>query len=250
MRRWVLRITGLCAAVLAWHLLVSSLEPTPLPRPSDVVSSAWSNFRLLAEGAGYTTWRLIQGLTWGFLAATALAIASSRWMALRHLFGGPIEVVRPIPPIALTPFFILLLGLGDESQVGLIGLGAFMMFYVGWLEALRRTPDALLNSARSLGYDGLRLVLQVALPYAWPAQKPIWRLAIATGLSLSVAAEYLGAQGGLGFIIRNARTVLDFGEIAAASIALGGIAIAVDLVATEAIDFSSRWARKSGRFDV
>jgi ABC-type nitrate/sulfonate/bicarbonate transport system permease component len=168
---------------------------------------------------------------------------------LRDLAEGPIELLRPIPPIALIPFFILLFGLGDEAQVRLIALGAFMIFYIGWLEALRRTPDVLINSARSLGFEGLRLTLFVSVPFAWPAQKPIWRLAVASGLALSVAAEYLGAQGGLGYLIRNARTVLDFSTVAAASLILGVIVVVVDRAAVLAIDLTSSWTRKSERFD-
>lgn len=249
MKRGVLILSGLAGAIGAWHLIVRLYEPTPLPRPIDVLLSAARNWRLLAQGSADTSWRLIQGLLFGFVAASVLAVVSSRWLAMRSVLVGPVEFMRPIPPIALTPFFILLLGLGPDSQIGLVAMGAFMVFYIGWLEGLRVTPDPLVNSARSLGYDGLRLILCVAMPYAWPSQKPIWRLAIATGLSLTVAAEYMGAQGGLGYIIRNARTMLDFGLIAAASILLGAIAISLDHLITRIIDVTSPWSLKSETFD-
>lgn len=249
MKAWVLRAAGLICALGAWQLTVSLMEPTVLPLPHDVISSFRDNPVLLRDGMIATAARLLVGLTSSFVIATTLALLAFRWSSLRHFVEAPIEIVRPIPPIALTPFFILLFGLGGVSQIGLIALGGFMIFYIGWLEALNRTPRALVLSARTLGIDGLALVLRVAMPYAWPAQKPIWRLAIATGLALSVAAEYLGAQGGLGFLIRNARTILDFDLVAACSILLGAIAIAIDRAVVLLIDMTSRWSAEERKID-
>lgn len=244
-----LRIIGVFLALLLWHLAAGQSGMALVPSPIDVIRTCIDQASLLWSAALATLERLVAGVFAGFALATALAIAGRRFHWLRLLTDGPIETLRPIPPIALTPFFIILLGLDAVAQISLIGLGTFMIFYVGWSEAFRRTPEVLLRSAASLGYSGWELIVYVMIPHAWPSQKPIWRVAIATGLALSVAAEYLGAQGGLGYVIRNARTILDLGLVAAASLILGIIAIVLDRVVIATIDLTSQWTKRSEASD-
>jgi ABC-type nitrate/sulfonate/bicarbonate transport system permease component len=132
-----------------------------------------------------------------------------------------IEIVRPVPPIALTPFFILWFGLGDFGQLFLISLGCFMVVAVNALVAIRNVPIVYLYAARSLGANKFNLYKTVYLPAVSPSILAGMRVGAATGFGLTVAAEYLGAQGGLGFLIRNARTILDTSSILIAVIILG-----------------------------
>jgi ABC-type nitrate/sulfonate/bicarbonate transport system permease component len=240
---------GVIVALLLWQLAVRMNEGTLIPSPSAIASSALHNQALLLKGSLHTTGRIVAGLMIGFGFATFLALAARVSRHLQFMLEGPIEVLRPVPPVALTPFFIVLLGLGGSAQISLIALGSFMIFFVGWLEAFRRIPSILLRSAASLGYEGLRRIIHVDVPFSWPTQKPIFRVAIASGLALSVAAEYLGAQGGLGFIIRNARTILDLPLVGAASLLLGVIAVALDRLIVGLIDRTSAWTHVSETSD-
>ena len=84
--------------------------------------------------------------------------------------------------------------------------------------------------SKSLGADDLTVYKSVIIPAIIPNILPSIRVALASSFALTVAAEYLGAQGGLGYLIRNARTILQTETILLAAIILGLESLISDLI--------------------
>ncbi|MBK8820452.1 MAG: ABC transporter permease subunit [Saprospiraceae bacterium] len=78
-------------------------------------------------------------------------------------------------------------------------------------------------------------------PGIMPAISSAIRVAAATGFGLTVAAEYLGAQGGLGFYIRNARVTLNTEAILLAALILGILSLLTDQLIRMAFRFINKW---------
>lgn len=197
------------------------VDPLKLPSPSDVKASfdqLGSNYWIFAFA---TFKRILVGLSLGTLLGIAVGLNMIRFSFFNALVQGPIELVRPIPPVALIPFFIFWLGLTEIAQITLISLGSFMVVVVTLVSAGSQVDRTYLRAGRSLGADESMIVCSVIWPLVVPILVAGLRVAAGTAFGVTIAAEYLGADGGLGYLIRNARTTLSTNSILLAIITLG-----------------------------
>src|SRR5690606_25006802 len=116
-----------------------------------------------------------------------------------------IEMLRPIPALALIPFFVLWFGLGDTGKILLIALGGAVVMVVTVYEALERVPRIYVDAARTLGVNTLGVYRTVLLPAILPTFWSGVRVSSALSFGLGIAAEFMGAQDGLGYLILLAR---------------------------------------------
>ena len=96
---------------------------SPLQFPS--IRDTWDTFFILIdEGFQNTTlwehtrtslWRVIRGMFWGSLFGVPIGFSMGLSSRMRGFFDTPVELFRPIPPLALLPLFILVFGIGDGT---------------------------------------------------------------------------------------------------------------------------------------
>ena len=222
----------LAAVALLWFLVTrsqTSPERLRLP-PPESVWGVLTDRPLTIAGFAATTWyRVVVGLVLGSGAGLAVGLLMTWSAPVERVLDPLIELVRPIPPIALIPFLILWFGIGDLPQLFLVALGCFMVIVVTTVVSVRNVPPVYARAARSLGASDAEVYRTVYLPAIVPALLAGLRVAAATGFGLTAAAEYLGAEGGLGYLIRNARTVLQTEAVMLAAILLGLESLLTDL---------------------
>jgi len=185
-------------AVVTRHELISKLF---LPSPVD----AWKAFIGMAPllpSAILTT--LAITLT-GFAIGTAFGTVSGLLMAysrtIRNLLGYVFDFLRPVPIFALIPLFILWFGIGRAPQIALIALGTSVVLGVTTLEAIRNVPSIYVRAALTLGADRGQIYRTVIVPHIIPHLIGAIRVAAAASWGLDVAAEFMGSQQGLGYLI-------------------------------------------------
>jgi ABC-type nitrate/sulfonate/bicarbonate transport system permease component len=245
----VLPAFSVASALAAWFLATQGTDQGSVlsfPSPAAVLAVLGQHWATFLEAAGLTMMRVVSGSAIGTFVGVAFGILCCRYGTLFRLSNPLIEIVRPIPPIALTPFFILWLGLGTLSQISLIALGAFMIAFVSTTGAIANLDRIYERAFLLLGGSRSGLVRAVWLPAIMPELTSAIRITLATAFALTVAAEYLGAQGGLGYIIRNARTLLDTGAILIAAAALGLSSFLLDLVVHHIMRSATGWVARSG----
>ena len=250
---WIKNLTWSSCAVLGgvvlWFILtinVTSQQAFIYPTPLGTLAVFQRQPSVLLLSSATTVFRVLSGLTLGSVAGLVIALTLHANDTFARLIDPFIEIIRPIPPLALIPFFILWFGLGTLSQMLLIGLGCFMMTVVAVYSAARNTPPVYIRAALSLGASWPSIYWRVILRYCLLPLTGSLRIASATAFAITVAAEYLGAQGGLGFLIRNARTTLETDVILAAAICLGILSYAVDLAIRIVMGWFTRWAPRLG----
>jgi ABC-type nitrate/sulfonate/bicarbonate transport system permease component len=235
--------------LLLWALTTRNQSATQrllFPSPSSIVQILTTQWMSLARYALTTWYRVIAGLAIGSSVGFLCGLVMT-WNRIAHDILDPIiEVIRPVPPIALTPFFILWFGLGDFGQLLLIALGAFMVTVVSTVVAVRNVSPLYVRAARSLGAESVDLYATVFIPAILPNFLAGLRVASATAFGLTVAAEYLGAQGGLGFLIRNARTTLETSSICVAAALLGVESLVTDRLLRIIFHHLNRWSPQAG----
>ena len=115
-----------------------------------------------------TMYRVVVGMLAGAILGVICGIAMSwnRW--INSILDPLIEALRPIPAVALIPFFILWFGIGDTGKLILTALGGFTVMVVTTLEAIKHVSPIYIMAARTLGANRLTIYRTVILPAITP----------------------------------------------------------------------------------
>lgn len=192
-----------------WQLLSSTgvFSFVQLPPPAAVATAATD---LIVRGELWTHIGIsVQRVFLGFAAGGALGIVLGSVVGLSrfaHALSAPlIGAVRSVPSLAWVPLLMLWIGIGEDSKVVLIAIGAFFPVYTTVASALRHVDTQLVEAARTFGYSGIRLLLTVQLPAVVPSVFSGLRLALAQAWLFLVAAELLASSMGLGFLLTDSQ---------------------------------------------
>ena len=223
----------LAVALLAWwYVSVHVLDKTTrtlLPPPAQILTAAWE---LIQSG---DLWRHVRDSVKrefvAFLWASAsipLGIAMGWWKAVEDQVDPLIEILRPVPPLAWIPLSILWFGIGDVQNQFIIFLGCFFPILVNTVAAVKGIEPNLIRAARALGANEWHVLWRVVLRAALPQIVTGIRVGLGVGWMALVAAELVGANSGLGFLISDSRTVLRTDYVIVGMAAIGLIGLAID----------------------
>jgi sulfonate transport system permease protein len=202
--------TALMALVLLWQLASSLgwISPVFMPSPWQValaligMGEAGELFGHLAASLG----RLLGGYAIGMTAGVAFGLSVGLLSVTRSAGIALVSALFPIPKIALLPLFILWFGIGEASKIAFIAYAAFFPIFTTTLEGIKYVDPLLLRAASSLGASQRDLFRYVVLPAALPAIITGLRLGFGLSFFVIVAAEFIAADSGLGYLINDART--------------------------------------------
>jgi len=162
-----------------------------------------------------------QGFGLAAVAALGLGVLVGLCVPLRLMAEPVIEFVRPIPPLAFLPMFLVWFGLGEASKVAFIGYTTFFPMFVAIAASVLRVDVVLLRAAASLGASRADLVRRVMLPAALPGIVVALRVGVGLALFVIVGAEFMGADAGLGYLIMDGRMFFNPAQIVMGALALG-----------------------------
>ena len=226
-------IIGLLAFVALWYLLTESFKfPlfNKLPGPVESVGEWISHDPLYGISIysseyythiGVSVWRVLQA----FVLATVFGVPIGLFMGWKKTFKDYtfplLEVLRPIPMLAWVPLAILMWPGREASIIFLTFLGSFFATVLNTLLGVESIDEVYFRAASSLGAKPRQVFFKVILPGALPF--------IFTGLQISmgfawfslVAGEMLAGEYGLGYLIWNSFTLVQYPVIVIAMITLG-----------------------------
>ncbi|MBX9717999.1 MAG: ABC transporter permease [Microbacteriaceae bacterium] len=212
------------------------------PTPESVVGALMTLNVQLAIDAGATLSRVliswIGGSSLGVLVG--LLMARSKWV---FAVANPIvEAVRPVPPVALIPFVILWFGIGDSGKIFLGSLACFMVMVVNTTVACSNVPPVYLQAARSLGASSNQVYRTVILPAIVPEILSGFRIGSALAFAVIVAAEFLGADAGIGRLIMSASRTLNTPVVLLGTVVIAILAVLLDAAILRISAYVTRWS--------
>jgi ABC-type nitrate/sulfonate/bicarbonate transport system permease component len=145
---------------------------------------------------------------WGFAMALATLIAVPLGIVLGSaapLYRAAyalIELLRPIPSVALLPVAILLFGLGTDMKVLLAAYAIFWPLLLNTMYGVRNVDRVMLYTARSFRWTAPQILRRITLPAASPYVATGIRIASAVALIVVLTTEILAAREGMGTVIR------------------------------------------------
>ena len=238
MNRW-LRFGGpsLLFVVLigTWELSVHVFEVSQmiLPRPSQIAAALFFGFR---DGL-FQKHLLVTGkeVVFGYVLGVSLGIALGAPIALSRtfevIFYPYLLALQTMPKIALAPLMMIWVGFGIESKIIITMIVALFPVLVNVVVGLRAVDIDRIALIRSLKGGTMAEFWWVRLPSAAPYIFAGMKTAIVLALLGAIAAEFVGAEAGLGYLMTQLMFKLDTPGVFSILIILSVIGVSLYLIA-------------------
>ncbi|MTI16614.1 ABC transporter permease [Rhodobacteraceae bacterium RKSG542] len=219
----ILRIAaGLSLFVGLWGGVVWLFELPGylLPGPVAVYDALVRQWSFLLYHASITAGETVLGFFFGVLAGVFLALVLSISENARRFLLPPITATQSLPVFAIAPLLVLWFGFGLTSKIVMAVLVIFFSVTSTFHDGLRRTDPAFLDLAQLYGMSRWQTLRYVRIPYALPALCSGLRIAAVFAPIGAVVGEWVGAKGGLAFIMLQANARMQTATMFAALLLL------------------------------
>ena len=146
------------------------------------------------------------------------------------LFEPIVLLLKPISPVAWTPFVMLWFGLGEAPAIVTIGIAGFFVMLLATVGAVGNVNSSYMNVAQNFGLTRFQTLYKIVLPASFPYIAQGLRTALTTSWIFLVAGELMGVTTGLGFFINNARHILRSDLIMAGIVIIGIIGFTLEKI--------------------
>jgi sulfonate transport system permease protein len=204
-RRFLLGLLVPVVLAIAWEAAVGVglASGRLMPPPTRLFRTLWD---LAVTGElfrhmGATTARVVVGFALGVVAGTLAGALAGASRLSRELFDPTLQGLRAVPSIAWVPLFILWFGIFETSKIMLIAVGCFFPVYLGVLGAILSVDRKIVEVGRTFRLSSIALVRRILLPAILPTYVVSLRAGLGLGWMFVVAAEFMGAAEGLGYLL-------------------------------------------------
>jgi NitT/TauT family transport system permease protein len=226
--RWTLRIGSLAVVLSLWQVLTASdtqawLRFDQLPTVVEVAE----RFLVQVGGAEYyqdlgsSLARIMTGFLLAAVLGIALGVVIARSRLLGDVVGPPLEVVRPIPAIALVPIAILLFPTDEQGIVFITFIAAFFPILVSTRHAVRALPTIWEDAVRTMGASRRQVLFRVVLPGTLPGVFGGLSVGMGVAWICVISAEMISGQFGVGYRTWQAYTIVDYPAVIVGMVTIG-----------------------------
>lgn len=202
---------------------IKFFNPNFLPAPSVLFQEAieLAKTGIIVDSIVSSTIRIMIGFTLGCIAALVFGVLMSKFKSVEFWLSPVLNLVGPIPGLALLPLFIIWFGIGEFPKVLLIAWTTFIPVLVYTLDGFKSVPSTLVRSALSLGASERQIFTKVMLPSAFPNFLVGAQVSLGLSFGALIVSEMMGAKSGLGYIIVDARNYFKISNMFIAIILIG-----------------------------
>jgi NitT/TauT family transport system permease protein len=195
----------------------------------------------LLDDIWITVFETILGLVSGSLLGLALGLTLPQFRLLSQVIEPFLMTLNGIPVIVIAPLFVLWLGIGIFSKIGIsIYIVFFSMFIPVYTNSLRLEREYV-DALHVMGATRTQIFWKVILPSALPSVYT--GLKIGAGLALigAVIGEFVASRAGLGHMILYASGTLDTPSLYLGIIILALFAVGLNFVINRLGPILVRW---------
>jgi NitT/TauT family transport system permease protein/putative hydroxymethylpyrimidine transport system permease protein len=233
MRRWLLPTLLVAALVGTWQIAASSgllasvlnLDDFLVPSPAEIASSLWENRELLAENAWVTLKEILLGFLCGLVAGLCLAVALRLSDTLRRAVYPLLVASQAIPIIVIAPILLVWFGFGIGPKLVVVALICFFPITVNATDGLRSVDPEAIKMMRTLDASPRQTLWRVESPTALPYVFSGAKVAVTFAPIAAIFGEWVGAESGLGVLMREDSAHLETARLFAATAVLTAIAL-------------------------
>lgn len=223
---------SLCGIVAVWWAVAATgiISEQFFPAPSSVFLATIELYRdgILISDLSISVTRAAIGFVIGSTLGILIGLLTARTKVVAVALGPFLNLLRPIPAIALVPLAIVWFGIGEGSKYFVISYTVFLAVWLNTHHGAVHVAQTYIRAARSLGVRRTREFFEVVVPAAAPHILVGLRLGAALAFLSLVAAELSGASEGIGFRLQDARQYIRTDRMFVGLIELGILGALLD----------------------
>jgi NitT/TauT family transport system permease protein len=149
------------------------------------------------------------GFAVGALTGVVFGVALGQSRYLSDVLGPYIKMVNAIPRIVLGSIFIVAFGIGVTPKILLAAVLVFFIVFFNAFQGVREVDRNVLANVRVLGASRMQITRHVIVPSALTWIIASLHSAFGFAIVGALVGEVLGAQSGLGLVIKTAQNNFD-----------------------------------------
>ncbi|MFQ5917000.1 MAG: ABC transporter permease [Candidatus Binatia bacterium] len=221
-------ISSVILGLLAWEIIDYTLvrNPLVLVGPSQIVTAFLS---LLIKGELphhiYVTFvEFILGYLVGVVVGISFGVLMGISRTAKQILNPWVIISYNAPVILLAPLFIIALGIGIASKIGIVFIGAVFPVLFNTYAGITTADGRLVEAVRAFGGSKLQVFSKVTVPSALPLLMTGLRLSVGRAIVGAIISEFFGSKAGLGFMIAAASEEFETAQafVGVILLALGG----------------------------
>lgn len=225
-RRWLgagLEVLVPVALLALWAAWSASSDTFYFPPLTDILTTfkdTWV-FERVGSDVVPSLVRLFAGYAIAVVAAVAIGVPLGLSHAARRGASPIVEFLRAIPPPALIPFAIVVIGVGDSMKIFIIAFVCVWPVLLNTIDGITGIDPTLNDTARSYGVRGPDRLRRIVLPAASPQIFAGMRTSLSLALILMVISEMVASTNGIGFFVLQSQRSFAIPEMWSGIILLG-----------------------------
>ncbi|MDN3254130.1 ABC transporter permease [Streptomyces sp. MA25(2023)] len=214
---------------LWWALAAAGFK---LPTPPEVVSRAGTLIEngTLGEDVVASLTRVLIGFALGTAAAVPVGFLMGWYGVARGLMEPWIQFFRTVPPLAIIPLAVVVMGIDETPKIFVLFLAAFLACVISTFQGVVNVDRTLIDAARVLGAKDAAIFARVVVPASTPFILVGMRVGLGSAWATLVAAELMAAQQGLGYRMQSAQLYYDLPTIFVGLISIGILGLLMDRI--------------------
>jgi NitT/TauT family transport system permease protein len=214
---------GMTVVLIAlWEIAarVFSFPPYLLPAPSAIIESMGTNAAILIKQSVGTTVEILLGFALSVVVGVPLALAIFLWKPFARTVYPLLISSQAVPKVAIAPLFLVWFGFGLLPKVLIAFLIAFFPVVINTAMGLASLEREKIYLAQSMGLGAVATFFKIQLPNALPSIFAGLKISITFAVVGAVVGEFVGGQGGLGYLLLIANGNMDTALLFAGIVAL------------------------------
>jgi ABC-type nitrate/sulfonate/bicarbonate transport system permease component len=151
----------------------------------------------------------------------------------RHIFNllePTLELLRPIPMVALIPPLFLFIGMGTTTEMVVVTMATFFPVLINTIQGVRGVDPIVVDMARTFGQSRFATMRKVTIWAALPMILTGMRIGLGYALILAILAEMLIDSRGVGFLILDMQRSFATTTMLAWILILGIVGVALNAI--------------------
>jgi len=156
-----------------------------------------------------TSEELVMGYGLGAIFGILFGLLLGLNRMARGIFEPVLSAVNAIPKVALAPLFLIAMGLGPGSKVAIAAMMVALLMFYNTLGGMLVAPRPLIDVLRVIGAGRATIVRKIMLPFLSTYIIAGMKSSVPLAIVGVIVGEFIGANAGIGFYIRQATDLFD-----------------------------------------
>ena len=238
-------IAGICFLLAAWFFLSASRTegPTRVPSPFTTFMTA---SKLIFDGTlprefSVSVIRIIIGFSLASVIGTATGWVAGSFALAKKIILPSNSFVRYIPPTAFVFLMVVYFGVGEPYKYAVVFVSVVFFIVQMIVDVVEDIDRRYLEMGLLSGMSQMQLFRSVIIPATLPRVVDVLRINLSGAWTFLVAAEIVGADGGLGHLISISQRFGRIENLYVAILTFGLIGVVSDVLIGKLSRFVFRW---------